>query len=510
MKILSAAEIREADQYTIAHEPIASIDLMERAASACTEYILEMHGPDEKFIVVCGKGNNGGDGLAIARMLVHAACPVEVFILEYIESSSPDFISNLELLKKIPSLQIYHIRHSDEFKIKEKVIIIDAILGTGINKPTAGLIAEVISLINNSKNKVIAIDVPSGLPVDEPMPKKWPVISATVTLTFQQPKLAFLFPEGGEYVGQLKVLNIGLDADHIASMQSAFYFLQDSDISSLLISRGRFAHKGTFGHSLLFSGSLGKMGAALLSSHACVRSGTGLLTAHIPRCGYEIMQTSLPEAMVSLDSTEEHISSLPALDKYTSIGIGPGMGTHADTAKVLKLLIQTTPCPLVLDADALNIISENKTWLAFLPARTILTPHPKEFDRLTEKHTDSWARLKSAQVLAHKHSIIIVLKGAYTAIVMPDRSVWFNSTGGPALAKGGSGDVLTGIITALLSRGYAPREATFLGVYLHGLAADLALADIHPESMLASDVIAHISSAFEYLYEDKNSFSANN
>jgi NAD(P)H-hydrate epimerase len=475
---------------------------MERAASACTEYIIEQYSPDSHYILICGKGNNGGDGLAIARMLRHASCSAEAFVLEYTENGSPDFLANLEEMKNIPLLQVQHIHHADELKISgdKDTVIIDAILGTGINKPTTGLIADVIEKINKSGLQVIAIDVPSGLPVDEPMPKKWPVIKASVTLSFQQPKLSFLFPEGGEYVGDLRILDIGWDKEYTASLESPYYFLQDTDISSLLLRRTKFSHKGTFGHSLLISGSYGKMGAALLSSHACLCSGTGLLTTHIPQCGYQVMQTALPEAIVCIDPAANHISSLPPLGPYTSIGIGPGIGKHEDTAKVLELLIQTTPCPLILDADALNIISENKTWLGFLPPRSILTPHPKEFDRLTDKHTDSWERLRSAQVLAHKHSLIIVLKGAYTATIMPDRSVWFNSTGNPALAKGGSGDVLTGIITGLVSRGYAPREAAFLGVYLHGLAADFAVSDIHPESLLASDVIAHISDAFEYLY----------
>ena len=503
MKILSAAQIRQADQYTISHEPIASIDLMERAASACVEYILESNKPDTRYIVVCGKGNNGGDGLAIARMLKHADQHVDVYIVEYTATSSADFITNLGLLRNIPSLSLHYINNANELAISndEHSVIIDAIFGTGINKPTDGLAADVISSINKSGKPIIAIDVPSGLPIDETMPSKWNIVKASLTLTFQQPKLSFLFPEGGEYVGVLKVLDIGINKKYIESVENQYNFLQDKDISALLLPRSRFSHKGTFGHSLIISGSYGKMGAAVLSSHACLSSGTGLLTTHIPKCGYEIIQTALPEAMSSIDSAIEHISTLPSLEPYTSIGIGPGIGKLPDTAQVIKLLIQSTPCPLVLDADALNIISENKTWLGFLPTRSILTPHPKEFDRLTEKHTDSWERLKSAQELAHKHSIIIVLKGAYTATIMPDKSVWFNSTGNPALAKGGSGDVLTGIITGLISRGYEPSDAAFLGVYLHGLAADLAVLDINPESLLASDVIAYISEAFNYLYE---------
>ena len=476
---------------------------MERAASACTSYILERYGRSRHYIIICGRGNNGGDGLAIARMLRHASCTVDVHIIEYTENGSEDFLRNLELLRNIPGLTVHHIRDEQwQISADKNAIIIDAILGTGINKHAAGLIADTIKKINKSGLHTIAIDVPSGLPVDELMPKSWPAVEAAVTLTFQQPKLSFLMPESGPYVGEMKILDIGWDPAYVSGVDSPYYFLQDADISPLLLRREKFANKGTFGHSLLITGAYGKMGAAVLSSHACLCSGTGLLTAHIPKVGYGIIQTALPEAMVSIDRNDEHISALPALDAYTSIGIGPGIGRHADTAKVVKQLIQTTPCPLVIDADALNIISENKTWFGFLPSRTIITPHPKEFDRLTDKHTDSWQRLKSARTLAHKHSIIIVLKGAYTATIMPDRSVWFNSTGNPALAKGGTGDVLTGIITALVSRGYAPREAAIIGVYIHGLSADLAVTTIHPESLLASDVISHLSEAFRFLYEE--------
>jgi NAD(P)H-hydrate epimerase len=504
MKILSADQIRQADRYTIFHEPISSIDLMERVATACTEYILEHTEPGTPFIVVCGKGNNGGDGLAIARMLVGASCRVEVYILEYTEGNSLDFLQNLGLLSSIPSVGIYHISGAADFMVSDPgTVIIDAILGTGINKPTDGLIADVIDEMNNSGQAIISIDVPSGLPIDDMMAKKWPIVKAKTTLTFQQPKFSFLFAEGGEYVGEFRVLDIGLNRDYIASLESSYHYTEEKDITSILLKRGRYANKGTFGHSLLICGSYGKIGAAVLSSHAALRSGTGLLTIHVPQCGYSILQTSLPEAMVSADTHPDHISILPPLAAYSSIGIGPGIGKHEGTATIVKQLIQASPYPIVLDADALNILSENKTWLAFLPPRSILTPHPKEFDRLTQPHSNSMDRLASARALAHRHSIIIVLKGAYTSIVMPDRTVWFNPTGNAGLAKGGSGDILTGIITALISRGYEPADAAFLGVYLHGLAADIAISNIHPEALLASDVVDYLSDAFEYLYEAK-------
>jgi hydroxyethylthiazole kinase-like uncharacterized protein yjeF len=501
MKILSAAQIRSADQYTIEHEPIAPGALMERAAHACTTRLLKLGQADSHYHIMCGKGNNGGDGLAIARMLTRAGRLATVYTLEYTAGSSSDFAHNLELLRQIPSIKVHSIKNADEIILPAgQIIIIDAILGTGINKPTQGLIANVINLINTHGSPIIAIDVPSGLPVDELPSAQWPIIQAALTLTFQQPKLAFMFPESGSYVGAFEMLDIGLDKQYISSLEGGYYFMQDADITPMLQSRPKFSHKGTFGHALIIAGSYGKMGAAILSSHACLRSGTGLLTTHIPRCGYEILQASLPEAMVSIDKGKDHISGLPDLDGYRSIGIGPGIGRDTHTAKVVRQLLEAAPCAMIIDADALNIISENKSWLELLPEQSILTPHPKEFDRLTEEHQDSWQRLSSAQTLARQYQVIIVLKGAYTATVLPDRSVWFNSTGNPALAKGGSGDVLTGIITALVARGYEPREAALLGVYLHGLAADLGVAGMHPEAFMATDIIAGLSPAFKYLY----------
>ena len=503
MKILSAAQIKEADRYTIDHEPIRPIDLMERAAEACVQHIIKNSKEPADYILISGKGNNGGDGLAIARLLADSGFSLHVYVLEYTDSASDDFILNLERLKSQAKANVMHINSADDIELNDQSTIIDAILGTGINKPTEGLIAEVIDKVNKSGLRVIAVDVPSGMSIDEPSAKKTSIIHAALTLTFQQPKLAFMFPESAEYVGEFEVLDIHLNTSFLPNASCKYFYLNDDDIAPLLRTRPKFSHKGTFGHSLLIAGSYGKMGAAILASEACLRSGTGLLSVHIPASGYQIMQSTVPEAMVSTDTDPDHLSTLPDISIYTSIGIGPGIGTHAASAKALKKLIQTAEAPLVIDADALNIISENKTWLGFLSHQSILTPHPKEFDRLTKVHGDSWARLESARTLAQKHGIIIVLKGAHTAIALPDGSVWFNSTGNPALAKGGSGDILTGIITALLARGYGPYIAAAMGVYLHGLAADIAVSEINAESLIATDVISHLSAAFDKLYQYK-------
>ena len=504
MKILSAEQIRRVDAYTIAHEPIPSIDLMERAAMACTRAILARCSAETDFMVVCGMGNNGGDGLAIARLLQQAHHRVRVAIVQHRTDYSPDCATNRERLLKT-GIAIDTITDGDSwvFACGSNTCIIDAMLGTGVSHPADKLIAAVISKINHSGCRIIAIDVPSGLPVDTAKPANAAVVRATDTLTFQQPKYSFLFSEAAAYVGHMHILDIGVDTACIRVEEVPNRYTSLAGIRTFLCSRSTFSHKGTYGHSLLIAGSYGKIGAALLSSRACVHSGTGLLTVHIPSCGYSILQTALPEAMLSIDGNSQHFSQLPDITPYNAIGIGPGIGQEADSATALRQLIQASHCPLVIDADALNILSAHHSWFAFLPPGSVLTPHPKEFDRLTRVHSHSMERLDSARNLAQMHHLYIVLKGAHTAVVTPEGKVWFNSTGNPAMAKGGSGDALTGIITGLIARGYTSGQAAVLGVYLHGLAADIAVQTIHPEAFTPSQLIDHLSHAFCQVYDQK-------
>ncbi len=502
MNILSAKQMREADQYTIIHEPILSIDLMERAARACLYKLLRLSDDETLFYIFCGQGNNGGDGLALARLLSERNRRVQIFIIEHREKTSSDFDHNLERLLNANKVTITYLHEGVDtitFPESEDILIIDALIGSGIRQAVSGLMARVIEQINASYRKVVAIDIPSGLIPDGETDYKQPVVRAGLTLSFQQPKLAFMFAENVPYIGEFEILDIGLDKDFINNQSTPYNYLNKSFAASLLIPRGKFSHKGTYGHALLISGSVGKSGAALLAAKACLRCGAGLLTVHIPACAHTIMQTALPEAMVSLDTESNYISSLPDVSRYSAIGIGPGLGTEKQTQQVLKLLIQNAVVPLVIDADALNILAENKTWLAFLPPQTILTPHPKEFDRMAGNHSSAFSRLQSAREMARKFNCIIILKGAHTAIVMPNGKVHFNSTGNPALAKGGSGDVLTGMISGLLARGYEPSAAAILGVFLHGLTADIIVKKINPESVLAGDIIEKIGKAFDKL-----------
>jgi ADP-dependent NAD(P)H-hydrate dehydratase / NAD(P)H-hydrate epimerase len=511
MKILSAAQIHQADQETIKNTAIASIDLMERAAAACAEHIQNMLSGGVKNIqIVCGKGNNGGDGLAIARILKknipenYQAVAIHVHIVEHRAEASADFNVNYERLRECKGIQIFYIEVNsiDKFRAeinsnKKESVIIDALFGSGLNKPVTGMSADVINIMNASGVPIVSVDLPSGLFCDEKTKQKDAVVvKASLVLTFQMPKLAFMMAENAEYSSEFILLDIGLDQNFIEKTPTDHFYLQKQDISPLIIPRKKFSHKGAHGHALLVAGSEGKMGAAVLAAKACLATGAGLLTARIPKCGINVMQASFPEAMVSADDEETFISALPHVNEFSAAGIGPGIGTDEQTGKVLKLLIQNFAGPVVIDADALNVLAENKTWLAFLKPRSILTPHPKEFDRIAGAHTSDFDRLESAKELAFRHNIIIVLKGAHTAIITPTKKVFFNSTGNPGLAKGGSGDILTGMITGLLARGYEALPAAMIGVFLHGLAADLATEKIHEESLLPSQVIDHISDGF--------------
>jgi len=434
--------------------------------------------------------------LAIARLLSEMKRTVEVFVINHSDAESKDFTENLKRVKSFNSVKISSITKADEIKINsQKAFFIDALLGTGLNKPVDGLLADVIDLINDSGKSVISIDMPSGLFCHE-APKHKHLIKASITLTFQRPKLTFLFADYFKYVGNFEVLDIGLDEEFIEKQNCDYSILVKKDIEDLILPRKKFSHKGTYGHALLLAGSKGKIGAAVLAGKACLRSGAGLLTAHLPACGYEIMQGSLPEAMVSTDENSDFITSIPKNISFSAIGMGPGIGSEKETAQTLKLLIQNAPAPLVLDADALNILAENKTWISFLPNNTILTPHPKEFDRLAGTHTSDFERLDTARTFAQKHGIILILKGTHTAIVMPDRKVFFNSSGNAALAKGGSGDVLTGIILGLLSQGYSPESAALIAVFIHGYTADLFVKNNSELTMLAGDIIELLPKAF--------------
>lgn len=498
MKILPIDKIREADAYTIKHEPVASIDLMERAATQLFLWIKKRVDDSHAFKIFVGRGNNGGDGLALGRMLAQANYNVSIFTIRYSGKVSGDFKTNFERVKKLENVSIFDIKEIEQFpEINEDDVVIDAIFGSGLTRSITGFYGDIVNRINKTAAVKIAIDTPSGIFSDtSSVGNAGAIIRADYTLSFQFPKLSFMMPENDPFVGEWHILDIGLHPDYINSVQTANFFSIKEDVVPLIKRRPKFSHKGTYGHALIIAGSYGKMGAAILAAEGCLRSGVGLLHVHLPKVGYQIMQTALPEAMISLDRYDNYFSQIPDLTPYNAIGIGPGLGMEHQSQMALKILIQEFRNPMVFDADALNILAENPTWLSFLTAGSILTPHPKEFERLVGKWDNDFEKIEKQREFARRFNIYLVLKGAYTSIATPDGKCYFNSTGNPGMATAGSGDLLTGIITGLLSQGYSPGKAAVLGVYIHGLTGDLAAKKFGHEAMLTGDMAQMIGKAF--------------
>lgn len=497
MKIFSAEQIRDLDAHTIENEPIASIDLMERAASVFTDWFCE-HYPDEDrpVAVFCGIGNNGGDGLAVARLLHRRFYNVTVFWCKISDKTSPDFQANLNRLPIREAVPVITIEKGDDLpELAPDAILIDAIFGSGLNRPVEGYWAKLMEYLNQSSCPIVAIDIPSGLFADQHTDST--TIKAERTLSFQLPKLAFLYPENHQRVGEWACRSIGLAPEFIAQTETSNYYLDQPFICSFLKKRNKYDHKGTYGHALLIMGSYGKVGAALLAARACLRSGAGLTTVHVPKCAFEIVQGQVPEAMLSIDSDDHFFTTLPNLDSYRAIGVGCGLDQQDTTCKALQELLQKSQVPLVIDADALNILGKNQSWQLDLPKNSILTPHPKEFERLFGATANHFERNALQRQKARELGVFIILKGAHTCIASPEGKCYFNSTGNPGMGTGGSGDVLAGFITGLLAQSYTSLEACILGVFLHGLAGDLAAEDVGQEALIAGDIIHYIGKAFK-------------
>lgn len=500
MKVLSAQQLYEADQITIKNGAITADDLMERAATLCFQWIHNrLQGNSVPIQIFCGTGNNGGDGLVIARHLKQHGYEVHTYIVNCGNKRSDAFLVNYERLKELgvwPEM----ITCSSEFpKIAENEMIIDAIFGLGLSRSPEGVIKETIQFINSINSYVLSIDFPSGLFADKAISDIDSVIKASHTLTFQTPKLAFLLPDNQEFAGSWDVIDIGLDTEYLNSVETNIHLTYKENAQPLYKFRDQFSHKGDYGHSLIIGGSFGKIGAVSLASRAALTIGSGLVTAYIPKCGYQIIQTVMPEVMVEVDA-ENELQYFNSKIKATAIGIGIGMGTNAKTADGFKLFLEKNKLPLVIDADAINLLSKSKSLLKLLPENSVLTPHPKEFERLVGKWKDDFNKLDKLLSLSKKYKIVVVLKGAYTVIAFRG-ILYFNSTGNPGLATAGSGDVLTGIITGLIAQKYLPIDAAILGVYLHGKTADLAMESMVYETFTASDSIEYLSDAFIDLFK---------
>lgn len=493
--VLTSSQIKELDQYTIREEPVSSIDLMERACRAFVAWLTERYDVTHQIGIVCGTGNNGGDGLGIARLLNEWNYSVKVWIIRDGDKQSDDFSANLKKLKQVT----FEITPEVDCQLfTDRDILIDAIFGSGLSRETDAIFAKTIDCLNRAKGIKLAVDIPSGLFADRH--SEGTIFKAHHTITFQLPKLAFFMAENHEYVGEWHTVDIGLHKKYLKEIQTPYHVSSLKSIRKILKPRQKFDHKGKFGHALLIAGSEGKMGACILAARAALRSGVGLLTVHVPKGGNAILQTAVPEAMTSIDSSDRFFSSEINTDTYQAIGIGPGLGQQEETVKAFHHLLDKVKQPVVLDADALNILAAHPEWHSRIPQNSILTPHPREFERLAGKRKDDFERLTILIEFSRRIKSVIILKGAYTTIACPDGNVYFNPTGNVGMAKGGSGDALTGILTALLAQRYEPSEAAILGVYLHGLAGDLAVREKGHYSLLASDLIDFIPGAFRKTY----------
>lgn len=504
MKIFTSKQIHELDTYTITHENISSTDLMERAATVLTQAIMRRWSPANPVVVFAGPGNNGGDALAVARMLAEKKYDVTAYLFNVKGTLSDDCQANKVRLRDSKHIKRF-VEIRDEFdppSLSHETLVVDGLFGSGTNKPLSGGFASLVKYINASECSVVSIDLPSGLMAEDNTYNITPnIVRADVTLTLQNKKLCMYFADCQQYLGEVEILDIQLSKAWMAQETSLLNVVERENITSLLMQRSNFAHKGTMGHALIVAGCYGMAGAATLATKACLRSGAGKVTAHIPQRNYDIMQISVPEAVVHLDKDNHCFSETEDTTQYQAMAIGPGIGQRDTTAIALISQIRRATCPIVIDADAINILGSRSTWLQQLPPNTLLTPHAKEFDRLEGSSSGSeYERLARAREMAQRLQVYILLKGHYSALCQPDGSVIFNSTGNGGMATAGAGDVLTGIITGLLARGYSVAAAAILGSYLHGLAGDFAAQEKGRESLIASDIIDFLPSAFKELY----------
>ena len=498
VKVFPVEEIRAIDRYIIEQEPISSIDLMERASNAFVDCLLDQNliQKKDRIAIFCGQGNNGGDGLAIARILRSMHYQIEVYVLEISKQGSPDFERNL-LRLGFPHKILN--KENNEFSIRAEVII-DAIFGVGLSRPIEGFTAKVIQGLNKSESRRIAVDIPSGLFASENTTLRSDVVfKSDFTISFQFLKLAFLFPENDAFCGNCYTVDIGLSREYIEQSTCSEQVVLKADVKHILKKRNAYAHKGQHGRALIMAGSKGKIGAAILAARACLRSGIGLLSVHSPLRAEQSLHTACPEAMLELDKKLDQLSELKELDQYDCIGVGPGIGQENETQALVHQLIEYSPCPLVMDADALNIVSKDLSVLKTASKALILTPHVGEFERLVGQSANDFDRFNRLKEFAKEYDVYVILKGKNTAIACPEGNVFFNSSGNPGMATGGSGDVLTGVLTALVAQKYSIQEACIIGCFIHGMAGDIAAKQLGEISMLPSDLIECIPVAFEEL-----------
>lgn len=511
MKILSAQQLHELDLFATQQEGVTSAQLMERAAAAVEAEIARRWNGETPVVVFAGPGNNGGDALAVARMLHEEGYDVTTYLINPAGKLSPDCRQNRDLLQECDGARLIEVTSQFEPPhLTPRTLVVDGLFGTGLKRSLSGGFASLVKFINASPAQVVSIDMPSGLMCeDNTLNVRSHIICAALTLTFHRPKLAMFMADCQTYIGELKVLDIGLSEEKTAAMDTPYVLSEEAELCGMLRPRSPFGHKGTFGHAMLMAGSYGMAGAAVLAARACLRSGVGKITIHTPTANNDILQMAVPEAVLSHDKHAERVTTPVDTTPFDSLAIGPGIGTHAETALAFIEQVRHTHIPLLIDADGLNILGGHKGWIQQVPQDCILTPHPAEFRRIGNQGADSFGMLSEAVRMAAEHKFYILLKGHYTAVCTPEGRVYFNPTGNSGMATAGSGDVLTGIILALLAGKYPALDACRMGVYLHGLAGDLAANELGEESVVASDIIAYLPKAFKQMWKTKKSIQSN-
>jgi len=500
MKLFSAEQIYAADKFTIAKQKITTDELMERSAVQIFNWMhLRMQGAPVKIHLFCGIGNNGGDGIALARHLQEHGYNIAVYVVNYSTKRSKDFLINLDRLKARKIWPNFMDSDCEFPEIGVDDIIVDAIFGIGLNRAPADWVGKLIAHLHNSKAFILSVDIPSGLYADRVPKKQDAVVKANFVLSFQAPKLVFFLPETGIFIDQWEVLDIGLDAEFLTKEETRYTLIGKNEVLPMYIPRQKFSHKGTYGHALMVGGSHGKIGAVKLASAAALKIGAGLVTTYVPNCGYQILQTSLPEAMVLTDG-EKTLSKIDFTISPTILGVGMGMGTEPETIKAFITFLKLNKMPLVIDADGLNILATDIALCSHLPAQSVLTPHPRELERLVGKWKDDFDKLKKVKALSKKYDCVVVIKGAHTITVYKENG-YVNTTGNPGMATAGCGDVLTGVITGLIAQGYEPLHAAIFGVYLHGKSADLQIEKTGYQALIASDVAEGLGAAFLDLFK---------
>ena len=500
MKIFTAKQIYAADQFTIEDQDITSDALMERASVQLFNWFHHrLQGAQVKIKLFCGVGNNGGDGLALARHLLEHGYNFEVFVVNYSEKRSHDFLANLERLKDRKIWPNFVNEDTELPPLDSEDIIIDAIFGIGLNRSPDQWVERLIQHLNDSSAFVVSVDVPSGLFLDQAVKNSKAVVKANYVLSLQFPKLIFFLHETGIFSNHWEILNIGLSQKYMEQTEANFELISKNEVLKYYIPREKFSHKGTYGHALILGGSYGKIGAVTLASRACISTGSGLVSAYVPQCGYIPIQSSLPEVMVITDQGEKEITNISLNLEPDVIGVGIGMGTAKSTQDAFTEFLGITKCPMVIDADGLNIIAKKKSLLKMLPPKTILTPHPGELKRLLGNWADDFDKLQKAKEFSKKYDCILVLKDAHTIVIYNEKG-YINTTGNPGMATAGSGDVLTGVITSLIAQKYDPLKAAIFGVYLHGRAGDIAIENLGYQALTATAIINGIGTAFIDLF----------